>query len=96
MKTQEAIEPLPFFDYFWSVVAIALVGLADALYLAVAHYRNYTDMGYKSFCAVSKSINCDTVSQSSFTKFLDVPVPSLTYQTQLATTLHVRPVLENR
>jgi len=54
---------------------IALAGLLDAVYLAISHYRVYVDMGYKSFCAVSKSINCDTVSQSPFSIFLDVPVP---------------------
>jgi uncharacterized membrane protein/protein-disulfide isomerase len=71
----QEIKPLPFPFYFWSTVAIAFVGLADAVYLAVSHYRVYTDMGYKSFCAVSKSINCDTVSQSTSSIFLDVPVP---------------------
>lgn len=75
MKTDKKIKPLPFPVYFWTVGIIAMAGLADAVYLAVSHYRVYTDMGYKSFCAISKSINCDTVSQSSFSIFLDVPVP---------------------
>jgi protein-disulfide isomerase/uncharacterized membrane protein len=35
----------------------------------------YTDIGYRSFCAISRAINCDTVSQSPFSIFLDVPVP---------------------
>ena len=69
------IKPLPFPVYFWSIAVIAFVGLANTVYLAVSHYRVYTDMGYKSFCAVSKSINCDTVSQSASSIFLDVPVP---------------------
>ncbi len=71
----QKIKPLPLPFYFWPTVAIAFVGLADAVYLAVSHYRVYTDMGYKSFCAVSNSINCDTVSQSASSIFLDVPVP---------------------
>ena len=75
MKTDNKITPLPFPLYFWPVAAIALAGLADSVYLAVSHYRVYTDMGYKSFCAVSKSVNCDTVSQSPFSIFLNVPVP---------------------
>jgi uncharacterized membrane protein len=75
MKTEKKIKPLPFPVYFWTVVTIAMAGLADAVYLAISHYRVYTDMGYKSFCAVSKSINCDTVSQSPFSIFLNVPVP---------------------
>ena len=75
MKKTQQIQPLPFPIYYWAVVTIALAGFLDAAYLAVSHYRVYTDMGYKSFCAVSKSINCDTVSQSPFSIFLDVPVP---------------------
>jgi len=50
------------------------IGLADSIYLAVSHYRVYTDIGYKSFCAVSKAINCDTVSQSPYSIFLNLPV----------------------
>ena len=54
---------------------LALGGLADSIYLAVSHYRVYTDIGYSSFCAISKSINCDTVSQSSFSILFNIPVP---------------------
>jgi uncharacterized membrane protein/predicted DsbA family dithiol-disulfide isomerase len=74
-KKQKQIKPLPFPVYFWSTAVLALAGLADAVYLAISHYRVYADMGYKSFCAVSKAINCDTVSQSPFSIFLHVPVP---------------------
>jgi len=49
-------------------------GLADSLYLSVHHYLVYTDIGYESFCAISKAINCDTVSQSPYSIFLGVPV----------------------
>ncbi len=44
--------------YHWhavSLLLITLVGLADAVYLAIAHYRNFTDIAYASFCAVSKN-----------------------------------------
>lgn len=75
MKKQRPIQALPYPVYYWTVVAIALTGFLDSVYLALSHLRVYTDMGYKSFCAVSKSLNCDTVSQSSFSIFLDVPVP---------------------
>jgi len=54
---------------------ISLVGLIDAVYLSVSHYRVYTDIDYRSFCAISKAINCDTVSQSDYSIFLGVPVP---------------------
>jgi protein-disulfide isomerase/uncharacterized membrane protein len=33
------------------------------------------DIGYRSFCAISRAINCDTVSQSPYSIFLGVPVP---------------------
>ena len=75
MKIAKNIKPLPFPVYFWSIVSITCLGLIDAVYLAISHYRVYTDIGYKSFCAVSKSINCDTVSQSAFSILLGVPVP---------------------
>ena len=75
MKNAQQIRPLPFPIYYWAVALIALAGFLDAAYLAISHIRVYTDMGYKSFCAVSKSINCDTVSQSPFSILLDVPVP---------------------
>jgi len=75
VKTPKSIKPLPFPFYFWPVAAIALSGLVDSVYLSVSHYRVHTDMGYHSFCAVSKAINCDTVSQSRFSIFLNVPVP---------------------
>jgi uncharacterized membrane protein/protein-disulfide isomerase len=67
--------PLPFSVYFWTVILLALAGLADSVYLAVSHYRVYTDISYSSFCAISKAINCDTVSQSIYSIFLGVPVP---------------------
>jgi len=75
MKPRKNIKPLPFPVYLGTVAMLALAGLLDSAYLAISHFRVYTDMGYKSFCAVSKSINCDTVSQSPFSIFLDVPVP---------------------
>lgn len=69
------IKPYPFPRYFWPVVLLSLGGLADSIYLSISHYRVYTDIGYSSFCAISKSINCDTVSQSPFSIVLNVPVP---------------------
>ncbi|MGD8993380.1 MAG: vitamin K epoxide reductase family protein [Desulfobacterales bacterium] len=75
-KTQSKdIRPLPFGIYFWSVVIITLVGFIVSMYLSVSHYRVYTQVGYRSFCAISRAINCDTVSQSSYSIFLNLPVP---------------------
>jgi uncharacterized membrane protein/predicted DsbA family dithiol-disulfide isomerase len=54
---------------------LALAGFINAAYLSVAHYRAHVDIGYASFCAVTKTINCDTVSQSPYSIFMGVPVP---------------------
>lgn len=69
------IKHWPFLFYWWCVILLATAGLIDSIYLAISHYRVYTDLGYKSFCAISKAINCDTVSQSPYSIFLGVPVP---------------------
>jgi len=61
--------------YFASVAFLAVAGLLNSLYLAVSHYRVYTDVAYHSFCAVSKAVNCDTVSQSTYSILLGMPVP---------------------
>jgi uncharacterized membrane protein/2-hydroxychromene-2-carboxylate isomerase len=74
-KSDKKIKPLPFPLYFWTVTAIALAGLLDAIYLSISHYRVYTDIGYSSFCAISQAINCDTVSQSPYSIFVGIPVP---------------------
>lgn len=69
------VKPFPFPVYFWVVAVVTAAGLANSLYLAISHYRVHTDILYSSFCAVSQSINCDTVSQSPYSIFLNVPVP---------------------
>ena len=74
-KSQKKIVPLPFPVYTWSFVAILCIGLFDSIYLSISHYRVYVDIGYSSFCAISKALNCDTVSQSPYSIFFDVPVP---------------------
>lgn len=75
-KNEEAkklIIPLPFFVYFTTIALLIVAGFADSIYLAWSHYRNYTDISYQSFCAISKAINCDTVSQSPYSIFLGLP-----------------------
>ncbi len=54
---------------------LLITGLLDSVYLFVSHYKVYTDIAYSSFCAISKSLNCDTVSQSSFSILFGMPVP---------------------
>ena len=69
------VKPLPFAVYFWTAAGLALAGLTNAIYLSISHYRVYTDLAYESFCAISKAVNCDTVSQSPYSIFLGIPVP---------------------
>ncbi len=71
----ERTKALPFSLYFWSVAVLCISGLVNSVYLSFSHFRVHTDIMYASFCAVSKSINCDIVSQSSLSIFFDVPVP---------------------
>lgn len=63
--------------FFYSVIGLTLLlsGFFDSIYLSISHYRVYNDIAYISFCAISKSINCDTVSQSSFSILFGMPVP---------------------
>lgn len=74
-KKNEKITPLPYPVYFSGILFLALAGLAISIYLSISHFRVYTDLGYKSFCAISKAINCDTVSQSPYAIFAGVPLP---------------------
>jgi uncharacterized membrane protein len=76
-NSSKPVIPLPFPVYFWTFVGLAIMGLADAIYLSISHYRVYTDIGYASFCAISKAINCDTVSQSPYSILWGAPVPVL-------------------
>ena len=62
-KGEKNIQPLPFAVYFWTVAALAVAGLVNAVYLSITHYRVYTYPAYESFCAISEAVNCDTVSQ---------------------------------
>lgn len=68
------IQPFPFRVYYFSILFLVVAGLADSIYLFYSHYLNYTNIGYSSFCAISKAINCDTVSQSPYSIFLGLPV----------------------
>ena len=74
MKKSKTIKPFPFYVYYWASVLITGIGLAASLYLSISHYRIYTDIEYKSFCAISKAFNCDTVSQSPYAIVLNLPV----------------------
>ena len=74
-KSPKDIKPFAYPVYFVTVVALIISGLLISGYLFRSHYLNYTDIAYQSFCAVSTSINCDTVSQSPYSVLFGVPVP---------------------
>ena len=74
VKKAKQIISLPFPVYFGTVAILAYGGLSASIYLSINHYHNYTDIGYKSFCAISRAINCDTVSQSTYSILFGVPV----------------------
>ena len=65
---------LPYRYYFIPIFLVCLAGVLVTCYLLQSHYRNYTDMTYASFCAISKAINCDTVSQSPWAVIFGLPV----------------------
>jgi protein-disulfide isomerase/uncharacterized membrane protein len=75
LKKNNDVKPLPFFIYFIAVIFLSFSGILVSLYLSFSHYKVYTDITYKSFCAISSAINCDTVSQSPYSIFFHVPVP---------------------
>jgi len=72
--TKNSKQALPFSYYFIPTLLLTLTGIGDCIYLTISHYRNYTDISYASFCAISKAINCDTVSQSPWSILFNIPV----------------------
>jgi len=74
-KNSDEIKPFAISVYFGVVLILTLCGMLVSGYLSVSHYRVYTDIDYSSFCAISKAINCDTISQSPYSIFLGIPVP---------------------
>jgi protein-disulfide isomerase/uncharacterized membrane protein len=65
---------LPYRVYVFTVIGLGVAGILISSYLAFSHYRVHTDVGFQSFCALSKAINCDTVSQSSYSVLGSLPV----------------------
>ena len=66
--------PHSIYLYLSVIVFLLLSGIGTSIYLFQSHYKVYTDISYASFCALSKAINCDTVSQSSYSIFCGLPV----------------------
>jgi protein-disulfide isomerase/uncharacterized membrane protein len=68
------IRTLPYLAYYLTALLLSISGIANSLYLFYAHYQNYTNPYYSSFCAISKAINCDTVAQSGWSVLFGMPV----------------------
>jgi protein-disulfide isomerase/uncharacterized membrane protein len=71
---RKPIRKPPYNYYVTSIIVLCLVGTSFCAYLAVSHYKVYTDLAYQSFCALTRSINCDTVSQSPYSVLAGAPV----------------------
>jgi len=57
-----------------AVILVSLVGLGASIYLSVLHWQVHNLTGHESFCAVSETVNCDTVALSRFSTIFGVPV----------------------
>ncbi len=68
------LKKFPYGIYVFMVGFLVVIGLTDSIYLAISHYRVHSDVGYQSFCALSKALNCDTVSQSPASILINLPV----------------------
>jgi len=56
----------------WAALALALAGLACALYLARLHQQAHA--GIASFCAINETFDCDRVATSRYSVLLGLPV----------------------
>ena len=57
-----------------TALLLCAAGLAAALKLALIHRQVHEDPSVASFCALSDSVNCDTVALSPYSVFLGAPV----------------------
>lgn len=59
----------------WGVIVfLSLLGMGFSIYLTYLHVKVYTAPGYKSVCAVSAKINCESVALSPHSVLLGIPV----------------------
>ena len=61
--------------WFLAMVLFILIGIADSVYLTYHHYQvNILKPSEKSFCAISKTIDCDKAAVSEGSLFMGVAV----------------------
>lgn len=71
-KTSRVLIPIPF--SFWAVLLLAVVGIIIAAKLMAIHVAVHADPTTQSFCALSETINCDSVALSPYSVFAGLPV----------------------
>ncbi len=74
MKKQKNLAKKQYTNYLISAQIFVLSGIIASFYSCYSHYRVYTDLAYSSFCALTKSVNCDTVAQSPWSTFIGIPM----------------------
>lgn len=74
MENSRGTRRYPLWVYLSVIICLGILGLYVSLHLTYTHYANYNILSYQSFCALTKSINCDTVAQSRFSILFGVPV----------------------
>ncbi len=63
------------YSWYYSLsLLLVFAGILVSAYLTRTHYLNFSDPTYASFCAISRSINCDTVAQSPWSVYAGIPV----------------------
>ena len=74
MENSRGTRRYPLWVYLLIIICLGISGLYVSLHLTYTHYANYNILSYQSFCALTKSINCDTVAQSRFSILFGAPV----------------------
>jgi uncharacterized membrane protein len=65
-------------DWLLVLTLALLAGLADSIYLTYHYYKiNILKPSSKSFCVISKAIDCDRVATSVGSKLMGIPVATL-------------------
>ncbi|MCK9459001.1 MAG: thioredoxin domain-containing protein [Proteobacteria bacterium] len=57
-----------------AMLVLAVIGTGVAAHLTQIHYYTHTDPAYHSVCAVSETVNCETVAESTYSVFLGLPI----------------------
>ncbi len=57
-----------------AVLLLSLAGLCVSAVLTRIHFLTHTDPSFHSVCAMSETVNCETVAESAFSVFLGLPV----------------------